>query len=129
MAVAELYPFSTARGDAVPLEIVRPLGLAMFTFDVNTVGSITIPAGFNTCWLYATEECVVNFSPASSLPGALGEGTEYPSTIFIPKQTPICIQVAPGEGSLLGLATAGRLYVNNIQQWAALTQQLQTQFG
>lgn len=127
-AATDLYPFSTAKGDAVPLEIVRPKSLTAFAFAVNTAADITIPAGYTTCWLYATEDCVLRLS-ATNLPNALVSGTEYADAIFIPANTPISVFLAAGEASLLGLATAGILYINSITQWAALQQSLQTQFG
>lgn len=127
-APVNLYPYSTQQGDAIPLEVVKPLSMTAFSFAINTAADITIPTGYNTCWLYATEDCVLRFS-ATNLPNSLVDGTEYSSTIFIPAQTPISVLVTPGECSLLGLGVAGKLYINNIVQWAALNQPLQTTLG
>lgn len=128
MAASDLYPLSSQKGDAIPLEIVKPLSLISFSFATNVAADVTIPAAYNCCWLYATEDCILRFS-ATNLPAGLVSGTEYDKALFIPKGTPLVVQVTPGECSLLGGAAAGKLYVNHVQQWAGLTQSNQSSFG
>lgn len=128
MAANDLYPLSSQRGDAIPLEIIKPLSLVAYNFIAVTSGDITIPASYNCCWLYATKDCILAFTVAN-LPAALVSGTEYLNTIFIPANSPIAIQVTPGEASLLGLNEDGILYMNSIQQWAGLVQNRQAAFG
>jgi hypothetical protein len=128
MAATDLYPLSSQRGEAIPLEMVRPASLTMFSFLAGAAGDITIPVGYKTCWLYATQDCILKLS-ATDLPAALISGTEYSRALFIPANTPLAVLLEAGEASLLGLAAAGNLYINSITQWAALSQALQSELG
>lgn len=127
MAAENLYPFSSPQG-AIPLEIAKPKSLASFSFAANAVSAITIPAGYSTCWLYATEDCIIRVD-GTALPAALVSGTEYANSMFVPAKTPMSVMLAGGVASLLGLATAGILYINSIAQWAAIAQQYQADQG
>lgn len=131
MATEGLYPLSTQDGKAIPLDIVKPKGLAFFNIPVT--GSLAvdaiIPTGYKVCWLYATQDCIIKFS-AVNLPVPLVEGTNYEDAVFIPAQTPIVIAVTEGEASLVGLGdSAGILYINHVEQWAAMLQRQQVSIG
>jgi hypothetical protein len=128
MAAENLYPFSTARGDAIPLEIVKPKALISYAFTENVAQSIIIPADFTTCWIYATATCILRFN-AIVLPDGLVNATEYSDALIIPPETPINVFVTPGDAQLLGLTEAGTVYINYVTQWAALNQATQTSFG
>jgi hypothetical protein len=129
MAASDLYPFASPDGQSIPLEIVEGLSMVAYTFAVNTSGAITIPANFDTCWVFATEDCVIQNQSGSALPNTLVSGTEYGSATFIPARTPISIKLTAGAAHLLGLATAGKLYVHRIRQWAAMKHSQQTTVG
>ena len=127
MAAPQLYPLSTQDGKHIPLDVVKPLGLTAFTMTANTAADITVPVGYSLVWLYATAACVLHMT-AVNLPNALVSGTNYTDSIFIPADTLMTIVVEEGECSLLGLG-AGTLYMNSVEQWAALVQPLQSSVG
>ena len=128
MAAENLYPFSTARGDAIPLEIVKPKALVSYVFVENVAQAIVIPVGFTTCWIYSTAACILRFNN-NALPNGLANATEYSDALIIPPETPINVLVTPGAAQLLGLTEAGTVYINYVTQWAALNQATQTSFG
>lgn len=128
MAASDIYPLSSPQGAAIPLDIIKPKNLVKFDFAASTAADVTIPAGYNTCWLYATADCILRFS-ATNLPNALIAGTNYDLSLFIPAKTPITLVVTPGECSLLGIDASGSLYINDVQQWAGLVLNKQASFG
>ena len=127
MAAENLYPFSTPQGSAVPLEVVKPKSLVAYAFPVGA-SSIVIPAGISTCWIYSTQDCILRLD-GNVLPGALVDGVLYANSMFIPAVTPMSVIIAAGDAQILSLAEAGSLYINSIEQWAALAQPLQTSVG
>lgn len=130
MAASDLYPLSSDRGTAIPLEIVRPKNLVMFSFGAGAEAAITIPALYNICWLYATKDCILKTNNNNNaFPAALVSGTNYPDSFFIPASIPMIVQLTPGFGRLLGLADAGNLYINDVQQWAGIALSKQTSMG
>jgi len=124
-APKELYPFSTQDGRAIPVDIAMPVSLVAFSFTANTPQGIIIPAGFTTCYVFASKDCILRLNN-TALPAGLVSGTEYDNAIFIPGNLPMTLLLAPGNAQLLGGANAGTLYLNSIEQWAALHQPAQT---
>lgn len=127
MAANDIYPLSTPSGAAIPLDIVRPASLVMFDFTAGAVSDIVLSSEFTTCWLYATEDCILRLT--NTLPAALVSGTVYDRTIFVPASSPISVLLEAGNAAILGLSANGKLYINSITQWAALAQQRQIQYG
>jgi hypothetical protein len=128
MTVAGVYPFSTSDGKAVPVDIASPVGLVAWDFVLATPLAITIPAGYETAWAYATATCVLKLG-VGALPTALVDGTNYPASILIPAYTMITLLLVPGSAAILGLESGGSLYINAIEQWAALAHQRQVSIG
>jgi hypothetical protein len=127
MAAENLYPFSTPQGSAVPLEVVKPKTLVSYAFPIGS-SSIVIPAGISACWIYSTQDCILRLDGVA-LPAALVDGVAYSNSMFIPAATPMSVIIAAGDAQILGLTEAGNLYINGIEQWAALAQPLQTSVG
>lgn len=130
MAATDLYPFSSDKGVPIPMEIVRPKNLVMFPFIAGTEGAILIPVGYNICWVFATTPCILRCNNNNNvLPAALVGGTSYADTMFIPASIPTLVQLTEGFGRLLGLEEDGKLYINNVQQWAGIALSKQSSFG
>lgn len=129
MAASDLYPFASPDGQSIPLEIVEGLSMVVFAFAVNTAANVTIPDEYETCWVFATEDCVFQNQSASPIPSSLVPGTAYAKATFIPARTPMSIKLGSGVSVLLGLATAGKLYVHSVRQWAAMKHLQQTTVG
>jgi len=128
MSATELYPLSTQDGKHIPLDVVRPLGLTTFTVTLNDATNIVIPALYNLVWVYSTVSCVLAM-PGLLLPSALVSGTDYADSVFIPADTLMTLVVTPGDCMVLGLSGSGTLYMNSIEQWAALVQNRQANVG
>lgn len=127
MAADGLYPFSTQNGQAVPLEIVKPLSLIQWLLVNGTPQSITIPAG-KTAWVYSEVDAILSIN-AVALPAALVNGTVYSGGIFIPANTPVTIEITAGAAYLLAISASGKFWMNVFTQWAALSQPVQTSIG
>jgi len=127
MSVKGLYPLSSQDGKAIPLDIVKPSNLVVFNFAANISADVVIPSGFNLCWIYATKACILQ--SGASIPDVPAEGTAYPNAAYIPEGMPLTLVLEPGQISLVGLEEAGTLYINCIEQWAALLQAKQISVG
>lgn len=124
MSAVGLYPLSTQDGKAIPLDVIAPSSLVKFSFVAGVASDVIIPAGYNVCWLFATKACILRLS-ATDLPVALVDGTPYDYALYVPAQMPITVMLTSGEASLLGLGD-GDLYINAVEQWAALLQRNQS---
>lgn len=126
-AARDLYPLSDQSGKAIPLDIIDPIGLAVFAFENGNATIIDIPDGYSVVYVQATK--AVAFKAAADIPDALVDGTNYPNTAFIPEGMPMVMKVTPGPASLLGLGADGTLYMTAVVQWAGLMQVAQTLRG
>jgi hypothetical protein len=128
MAAIDLYPLVSQGGQAIPLEIVKPISMMQWTMMAGAAQEITIPAEAKTAWFYSSVNCVICFGSGAGVPSTLIDDTEYPNAIFIPAGHPINIEVTPGVATLLGF-TSGVAFMNFMVQWAALSQARQTTVG
>ena len=128
MAANDLYPLVSQGGQAIPLEIVKPVSMLQWTMVAGVAQEITIPAGARTAWFYSNSNCVLCFGSGTGVPNVLVDGTEYPNAMFIPAGHPINIEVTEGVATLLGF-TSGVAFMNIVVQWAALNQARQTTVG
>lgn len=128
MTVSGVYPFSTQDGKSIPVDITAPVALTTSNFLAGTSEALTIPAGYEVAWLYATQDCVLKIGGAA-IPGTLVEGVSYEKAMFIPSFTILTALLAPGSASITGVGGAGTLYINAMEQWAALAHQRQLAIG
>lgn len=121
-----IYPLSTQDGQDIPLDVVKPLSLIFYNLAVNADKTINVPVGAKIAYIYSRVDCLIRFK-VGAFP-ALVQGTVYDDTIFIPAGIPITVVVTPGEGHVIGFAT-GTIYFSYIEQWAALSQLIQSSIG
>lgn len=116
----QLYPFSTEDSKAIPLDIIRPLGVLVKSFLGAGVASVTIPAGWKTASFYSPTGCFIQFA-AAVLPGPLLENVSYDSTLFVPPNCVVTSTVIEGVATIAALnSVGGYLVVQGIQKWAGL---------
>lgn len=123
MTATGQYPFSTQDGQAVPLEIVKPVSLIFWNIINGSDKTITIPAGYGSVYVFSSIACI--FRNIDMAFATFVEATEYTKSIFVPANTVVSMQVESGTGHIFGLGT-GRLYMSSIEQWASLSQSLQS---
>ncbi len=120
----ENYPFSTAEGSAIPLDILKSEGLIYTTFDATAAIDINIPESSGVCFLYASEACFVQFKdeavitpllPSVPVNNVLTEGM-----VFVPAGHVIAVAISQGIARVLGLANSGYIVVQLVTRWNAL---------
>lgn len=122
-AAPELYPFSTQDGKAVPAEIIRPKKLIWWPLLTAVNKAIVIPDGMMTAYIFSTATCVLKVGGTAF--ASFLAGTEYTDAMLIPADTVVTVSLAPGDAFIWPLA-AGTIYLSAIEQWAALSQQIQS---
>jgi hypothetical protein len=117
----QLYPFSTEDNKSIPLDIIRPLGLAKLALTSATLGTLVIPASWKLASFYCPVGCYVQFLD-ETLPATLVDGAEYTNTLFVPPSCIVTSTVLAGNAKVLSLGTGNSyLVVQNIQKWAGLS--------
>lgn len=132
MTTEQLYPLATQDGKSIPLETVSPKAVVNWNIAANSVEAITIPSTVGTlAWLYSTKDVIFSQSHGGNLPSVLIEGTAYLNALMVPASTLVVIKTVPGAGSILNLHATGaaNVYLNFVEQWAALYQANQINIG
>lgn len=76
-----LYPFSSPDGQAIPFDIIRPLGLIKQDFNGVASGNIAIPATAELLVMMTTQECFVQLDGAVAAPA---DGVHTTGLFIIP---------------------------------------------
>lgn len=121
------YPFSAQNGDAIPLDIVEPKSLTMWALTANTKLDITIPAGAEAAWFFATEHAVIRFGD-TDIPNTLVSGTNYPDTSLIPAESPIFMEITAGNASLTSTEDCV-VYMSVVEIYGVVRQATQISVG
>jgi hypothetical protein len=117
----EIYPFTTNDGKAIPLDIVKPIGVTKYALltdaltDVNTLEENTVVV------LYSTVDCLISFTGTLAILPVVN-GTTYTDSIFVPAGTLMTVEPIFGSGKAVALDAAGSLYVQQVEKWAGLSQ-------
>lgn len=123
MVAPELYPFSTQDGQAIPVEIIKPTKLIWWSLIKNVAKIVTIPAGMNTAYALSSGDCLFRVGTPNFTSNT--QDTVMDNTMFIPANTIITVALIPGAASFWPLIS-GNIYLSAIQQWASLSQSLQS---
>lgn len=124
----QLYPLSSESGQAIPLDIIRPLGSIKWVLPFADDLAITIPASFALVSLFSNVDCILDFTGLLTYPAA--NATEFDSAFIISKDTILTLALpSTGAAKLIALDTGvnGLICMNCIQKWAGLG--LQRQLG
>jgi hypothetical protein len=115
--VNQVYPFSTADGQAIPLDIIKSSGLVKKDFTALSTGSFTLVAG-EVGVLLASAPCLVRFG--TTIPEVLLDGTLYSDMYLVPRDTVITVSLTAGIIYVRGIEEDGTLYLQLIEKWAGL---------
>lgn len=119
--VAQIYPFSSEKGDAIPLDIMEPLASIAVQLAVNAAASLTIPSTYKLVAIYSAIDVFVDFTDAQTYPVTLN--TSVNQMLFVPAQSVMTIKL-PDTGAVKLIpanANEGGLVVfTDIRKWAAI---------
>jgi hypothetical protein len=124
MALDGAYPLSTQDGKAIPLDIIKPLGVLSQAFGPGVATDFDIPEDYEIGIVFATEDCFVSIVGDNL--AALMDNTIYENTVFVPARTAITIVLTDGVCYVRGTEASGSIYMQFIEKWAAFG--LETQF-
>jgi len=118
-----LYPHSAPDGTPIPFDIVRPLGLIRQDFTAAASGNIAIPSDAELLAFMSTQECIVKFGAAATVPA---NGVHNIDMIVIPAGGLLVVDHNFATTfSVIALADEGTLYVQTIKKWKDLRKQSQ----
>lgn len=116
---AQMYPFSTEKGDSIPLDIILPLGALVATVVSNTTLPIVIPADYKLVSVYSEVPVAIDFSSTLGYPvtGLLDSALLVPAKHVVTAQIP-----SVGNARVIPLVagSGGLFFMQNIQKWAGL---------
>ncbi|WCD44274.1 hypothetical protein Tiera_018 [Polaromonas phage Tiera] len=111
----ELYPLSTEKGDAIPLEVIRPLGVIPVALTEAGV-VIEIPADWKIASFYSDKGCFVQFN--RSAPADLINAELLEDVLWVPPGIVVATVIA-GPACVVS-NTAGVLVIQGMQKWAGI---------
>lgn len=118
-----IYPFSTQDGKVIPLDIIKGQAVIPQPYLPASDSMFSIPAWAGVGVLMSDTGCLVRFGAAI----AVEAGVPISDCIVVPAGGIITTVLTPGEVHVQGLTKGGTLYVQLIEQWAAIG--LPTQYG
>lgn len=117
MPLAQVYPFATQDGKAIPLDIIKSAGLIVKSFSL-TAELLIFPEDKPVGMLIASKACVLRMG--QTLPDTLSDAVEYSDTILLPTNMAVICALTAGAWYVKGLTETGTLYVQFIEKWVGL---------
>lgn len=110
-----LYPLSSPDGQAIPYEVIRPIGLIRQDFTDTGSAAITIPAAAELLSLFANATCIVRFGATAAVPA---NGAHDIDSILVAANTYMNVDHnGAANFSVIGVSEAGTLFVTTVQKW------------
>lgn len=122
------YPFSTADGKAIPLDIVRPHGTIKKSFtNASPTAALSCPSTIEVFSILTTADCIVKFAASSASAAALSDGVLATDTIYIPADilTVISPPIGKKSFSIIGDSETGTAIIQFFEKWSGLSLQSQ----
>ncbi len=115
------YPLSTADGQAIPNDTIRPKALYKIALTTSATSELTLTAGYKTAVLYSDIDCYVKFGGTASVPST----TPVTDELFLPAGTIMTVSPEQMKISAVALTGTGSLFVTLVATWSALSLELQ----
>ena len=115
------YPLSTADGQAIPNDTIRPKALYKIALTTSATSELTLTAGYKTVVLYSDIDCYVKFGGTASVPST----TPVTDELFLPAGTIMTVSPEQMKVSAVALTGTGSLFVTLVATWSALSLELQ----
>ncbi len=121
-----VYPFATPDGQAIPLDIIKGTAAIVLPFTRGVISTCTLPEYAVVGVLLSKKACLIQFGggPLTTLPG---DGDVVTNGVIVPDNGILTVALEPGQLHVMGLENTGVLYIQLIEQWAAIG--LRTQFA
>jgi hypothetical protein len=115
------YPLSTADGQAIPNDTIRPKALYKIALTTSATSELTLTTGYKTAVLYSDVDCYVKFGGTASVPST----TPVTDELFLPAGTIMTVSPEQMKISAVALTGTGSLFVTLVATWSALSLELQ----
>lgn len=117
---AGVYPFSTADGKAIPVDIARVLNYKQLAFSNGVSTTLkNLPSGSKLFVILASADCFVRFGTA--VPNPPVDDTEYSEMQLLPANVFTLVTTELTQFGVRGVSSAGNFYIWSIEKWAYLT--------
>jgi len=119
MATAQRYPLSTASGQAIPLEVIKPLGVLLVDFTAAGYIANAIPAEYVDKIFIASssEDCYI---AASASPVTPVVGTVAVDVIHVPASMIVAFVGNSATLNVRGVSATGRVVLQIVDTWSGL---------
>ena len=118
------YPFSTADGKSIPLDIIRPYGILKKSFlSASSTAALTCPTAIEVMTLISDSDCIIQFAAAAAVASALSDGVLKNDAIFVPADILTVISPPLGKKSfaIIGDSENGVAVIQFLQTWKGLS--------
>lgn len=125
MATSKRYPLSTPDGQAIPLEVIKPLAYVSIPFTLagfSTVVDLTATYLDKILVAFSEEGCYLS---SLAIPVAPVSGVISPSIIYVPAGIAIAFVTNSTSLSAIGNTVLGTVHIQIVDTWAGLA--LETQ--
>lgn len=122
------YPLSTADGQSIPLEVVRPHGVVSKTFLSSSPGvDMTIPSTIDIFSILCDQDCIIKFAASGASASALSDGVLATDVAVVIRDvlTVLSPPIDKRSISLRGLSANGTALISYYENWAGLSTQPQ----
>lgn len=121
------YPFSTADGKSIPLDIVRPAGCLMLPVALTASAALTVPANIEAFTVFCTEDCILTFHATAPVASVPASGVLAVDSFYLPKGLIITLSPPIGKQlfSVIGVTAAGEFVAQFLESWSGLALQSQ----
>lgn len=119
MATSNRYPLSTPDGKAIPLDLIKPMGVLRLPFtatsyNAQSIGSIYQDKLFTA---YSTEDCYLSFAAS---PGAVADNVVTANILFVPAGVMIAFITNSLYLAARGVSASGIVHIQIVDTWAGL---------
>ena len=118
------YPFSTADGKAIPLDIIRPHGIIKKSFlSASSTAALTCPASIEVMALSANADCIIQFAASGAVASAAADGVLKTDAIFVLANilTVISPPLDKKSFAIIGDSADGTAVIQFLQTWKGLS--------
>jgi len=118
--IVNRYPLSTPNGQAIPLDIIKPIALMKITFNFATyVAATDLAASYSGKVFVATtdQDCYISFANSPTVPVS---GTVIEDVIYIPAGATVAFVTDSLKLAAIGLSAAGHVEIQICETWAGL---------
>jgi hypothetical protein len=118
------YPLSTADGQAIPLEIIKPHGIIKKSFlSSAATAAMAVPSTIDIIAISADQDVIVQFASSSASAAALVDGVLTEDAVYIQKDiiTVVSPPIDKKSFSIIGDTANGTAIFQFIERWGGIS--------